>query len=858
VVRLFRKLSLAQLRENAGRTALVLGGIAVGVALIVAIRIVNESVLAGFTRTLEEIAGPADLQVVLGIGEVGFSQDVVETVRGDPGVAAAVPLVRGTAALAAEPGVTLQIFGVDLLAEEDLARYTVTLATERRFAEEAAVDLRSIFVTRAFAAAQGLDVHGTIDLLTPRGVERLTVRGLLETDGLARAFGGQLAVMDVVAAQELFGRGDRIDQVDVVVRDDTSVTIVQERLASALPAVLSVESPEHHGARYDRVLSSFQAMLGGLSSLCLVAGLFIIYNTTSTAALRRAQAIANLRLIGAERIQILRSLTLEAVLLGVVGSALGISLGVPMAWLLSGTITSSMGIIFQLRFPVDGLAVHSLDLGVAAVLGVIVSLFASSFAARRMAALEPLAALRGGAEAVVQPRAPRRFVLWWLALVAASAACFFLEDRYKSIAWGNLGSTIWNASVVVIAIPIMDGLSRFFVRLLPRWFGAEGQVAAGSLERAEARSGVTVAAIALVVTIATLLSSLVLSCRESLASYFAGFLASDLTVSAVSTEGGWLETPLAIEVEDALRGILGVQSVATARVLAGQGYGEDRIAILALSPSLFDASRAPDGWFQEGDPAVAAPLLAAGDAVTVSTSFSDRFGVHAGDTVELTSPTGRVVMPVAGVVPDYVSDRGSVIMSRELLAKHWHETSANRFLVSVAPSAEIGAVRSRIQEALGSRYRLKILTTRELLDYHTGQIDRAFAVMNSVQLLIVIVTVVGIFDLLVSRIIERRRELAIWRVIGASAASVRKSVVIESATIGGVGAVLGIVVGVVTSWIWVRIHFRELLGYYVEYHFATGAMAWYVVLVLLMTVVAGYTAAARAMRVAVLEGIREE
>ena len=142
MLRLLRKISLPQLRQNAGRTALVVGGIAVGVSLIVAIGIVNESVLASFRGTIETIAGPADLQVVLGVGEVGFSEEHVATVRADPDVEVAVPLVRGTIAFADDPAETLQLFGVDLLVEEELRRYSVTLASERRFAEEAAVDVR--------------------------------------------------------------------------------------------------------------------------------------------------------------------------------------------------------------------------------------------------------------------------------------------------------------------------------------------------------------------------------------------------------------------------------------------------------------------------------------------------------------------------------------------------------------------------------------------------------------------------------------------------------------------------------------------------------------------------------------------
>jgi len=836
----------------------VIGGIATGVALITSINIINKSVLINFHDTIESIAGPADLQVTLSNGEVGFSEDVIEAVRANSLVAAAVPLVHGTVTLADEPTQTLQLFGADLFAEEDLARYRIRLATARREAAEALLDPDSIFVTRAFAIAHGLGVGKVFRLSTPVGVRRLTVRGLLDQSGVALAYGGQLAVRDIAAAQELLAKPGRVDQIDIVLGDRAAVSDAQSSLEASLPSVLTVGRPELHGAQYERVLSSFQAMLTGLSSLCLIAALFIIYNTTLTAAIERARTIAHLRLIGVTRRQLFRLLTLEAFILGAIGALLGIGLGIPLAWLLSGTITTSMGVIFQLRFPLQYLSAAPSQLIMIAGVGTAVAVFASSFAARRMATLDPLEALQRGSHVMDQETPPRRLCLLWAGMLAASVLCFLIEDRQKSIAWGNAGSTLWNASVIVIAIPLMRWLSAGLSQLLPQWFGAEGHVAAGSLCRAGGRSGVTVAAIALILTIATLLSSLVLSCRESLASYFAGFFASDLTVSAVSTEGGWLETPLSPDVEQRLAALSGVSRVSTARVLPGQSYRGARIALLALSPSMFEPERVPPGWYREGNPARAAASLRSGRAVDVSVSMAERYDIHAGDIIELQSPTGTMRLPVVGVVPDYVSDRGSVIMSRDVLSKYWQENGANRFLISVAPGVSIKYVREEIQGELGATYRLKTLSTKELLQYHTDQIDRAFAVMNSIQLLIIIVTIAGIFDLLLARIMERRRELALWQVIGATRSAVRRSVVLESMTLGTVGALLGAGVGLVTTWVWIAIHFRELLGYYVEYHFAVGALAWYVALVLVMTLVAGYAAASRATKESILDGIRNE
>ena len=132
MLRLLRQVSFRQLQASWGRTTLVVGGVATGVSLIVAIQVINASVLDNLRRTIELIAGPAALEVTLGVGEVGFSEATVETVRADPAVAAAVPLVRGTISLADDPSETLQLFGADLTAEDDLERYRISLTTDRR------------------------------------------------------------------------------------------------------------------------------------------------------------------------------------------------------------------------------------------------------------------------------------------------------------------------------------------------------------------------------------------------------------------------------------------------------------------------------------------------------------------------------------------------------------------------------------------------------------------------------------------------------------------------------------------------------------------------------------------------------
>lgn len=858
MLRLLRQISVRQLSASWGRPALVVGGVATGVSLIVAIGVINASVLDNFRKSIDLIAGPAALEITLGIGEVGFPESVAEIVRADPDVVAAVPLVRGTISLADEPSETLQLFGVDLLAEEQLRRYQVTTVTERRDLLRVMEDPHSILLTTALASRRGLAVGQAIKLSMPTGMADFTVRGLLRPDGPATAFGGRLAVMDLPAAQLVLRKEERVDQIDVVLRPQADVSAVQRRLQGALPKTLSVVRPTQRGAHYERVVASFQAMLTGISTICLVAGIFIIYNTTSTAAIHRAAIMGELQHIGAQASQIFLLVMLEATILGSIGAVAGVAIGIVMARLLSGMVADSMAVIYKLQFAVEELAIDLRFQMLIAILGVVTTLFACSFAARRLAKLDPLTFLRTGGAAVEARPSSRRLVLCWLALIGTSAVALVAQERYRSIFWGNAGALLWNTSVIVIAIPMVGWLANTLRSLLPWLFPSEGRVAAESLLRSPTRTGVTIAAIALVVTVSIVLTTLSVSFRDSAADYVGKLFSADLVVSAVATEGGYLETPLPEEVATELLQVPGVRAVETGRVVSGQIYRGERIGLLALSDGFFEPARYPRRWYREGDAERARVPLQTGQGVCVSTTLADAFDLHVGENVELDTPMGPLVRPIVGIVPDYISDRGSVILSRQLFAHYWKEPTVTRINLDLEPGAALETVRATIAERFGSRYLLKVLSLAELLEYHDAYRRRAFAFTDAIQLLIVIVTVAGVVDLLLSAIMERRRELAIWQLIGADQRSVRRSVIIESVTIGAIGTLLGVVVGFVTAWIWVRFNFRYLLGYDLEFSFPVGHTAWYGCLVLVATMLVGYAAAARATRPAILEGLRAE
>ncbi len=859
MLRLLRQISLRHFRASWGRVLLVIGGVAVGVTLISAINLVNTSIMANLRRTIDLVAGPAALEVTMGLGEVGFSEATVEAVRGVTGVEAAVPLVRGTVSLADHPTEVLQLYGVDFTAEEDLGRYTITAVTDRRDILRGFGDPRSILIAEQLAEELGLKVRDQIELATPSGVGRYTIYGLLDPQGLSSVFGGRLAVMDLPAAQLALGKGERIDQIDVMLADDADISGVRQALLSVLPQGMRVRRPEQRGEEYERVLSSFQALLASWSTLCMIAGLFIIYNTMSTAATRRAYSIATLQHVGGDRGVLLRLLMIESFILAVLGVAVGLAGGTLLARWLTDLVTSSMGVVFQIRERVIDFAPQIPEQGLIASAAITATMLASFFSARRVTHLDPLDVLRTDAGMVTSAVSVRRLIVWWIVLVGISAGALYVQVRTRSVAWGNFGATLWFASSIIIALPIVRWSSTLLSSWLPRTFGVSGRVAAESIVRSTARTGVIVSSIALVLTIGIFVSTMALSFRRSVNAYFAsGFLASDLTISAISTQGGWLETPVDRHVATLIAEIPHVKSVDLLRVLPGQPYKGERIAIAGLSDGLFDLDRYPPNWFIEGNPRTAREKLLNGTGARISVSLSDRFDLHPGDPIEIETPSGVLRLEVADVVPDYMSDKGGVGINMRILEEWWQDGQVNRISVFVDSSADLGQVRRQILDRVGDAYRLKVLSLQELLGYHESMIDRAFAFTDAIQILVILVTVAGVLDLLLSAILERRKEMALWRVIGADRRMIETAVVLESLTIGVLGVLLGFAVGVVTSWVWVRINFRYLIGYYLEFHFSTGVAFWYAILAILMAVTAGYAAARQATKQSVLEGIHAD
>src|SRR5436190_15049475 len=393
---LLRLLSWPYLRRHLLRWILTVAGIVLGVGVFVAMHTANRSIFRAFDTTIDRIAGTTQLQV--SAGEFGFDESILERVQSVPEVGVAVPVVEATVDTNIPGQGSILILGIDMTGDRSLRDY------ELKDADEAIIDDPLVFlaqpdslmITREFAERNKFEVNSKIPLLTIEGEKNFTVRGIMSSAGMTKAFGGNLAVMDIYAAQQVLGRGRRFDRIDLRAKDGMTVDQCQAALKAALGPSFEVDAPSARGRHFEALLQSYSTAMSISSLFALIVGMFIIYNSFAIAVTQRRSEIGILRALGATRGQIQRLFFLESFTAGLVGSAIGAGIGVLMATVITTYMSAILEQTTGFAQRVSELAIDPTLIAVGMVVGVGTSIFAAWLPARSAARVDPVQALQKG------------------------------------------------------------------------------------------------------------------------------------------------------------------------------------------------------------------------------------------------------------------------------------------------------------------------------------------------------------------------------------------------------------------------------------------------------------------------------
>jgi putative ABC transport system permease protein len=665
-----------------------------------------------------------------------------------------------------------------------------------------ATHAQEVAIDQATAERAHLKVGEQILIAASAPARRYTIVGTVKYADSASFGGAGAAILTLGEAQRVVGEQGRYDQLNVAAESNpahpVTPTELRNRIRTVLPRTVAVRTGSQQAAKQtsdiESTLSFLLVFLLIFAYVSLLVGALIIFNTFSITVAQRTREFGLLRTLGASRRQIMRSVVLEGLLLGVGGSVLGLLGGIALAPALDQLFKA-----FGADLPASGTVLQTRTIVVSLLVGVTVTLLAGLTPALRATRVPPIAALREGVE--IPPRKPithgRHAVPILLALIVLRLVVAIVQGD-------GLGT---------IAIFVVVGLVFMYIRLRQRargrhyrvvpalaraigalvsWRGITGRLARENSIRQPGRTLVTAAALTVGLALVTFVAVLADGTKATIDQAVSRSFAGDLIVKNAQS-GNQVGIPALVA--PALRRVPGVASATPIAFTVARLRGSsENSSVTAVDPSTFE--RVYRIEWKQGSPAT---LLSLDDTGTILTkSYAEAHHLKVGQTISVLTPSERhVLLTVRGIATDNAHLLGNLTIALPLARSAFGQRDDALDFVSYAPGVSNAQVQPAVNRLLASKFpQAQSRTAAQFKQDQAKQIDTLLTLIYVLLALSVIVSLFGIVNTLILSIYERTRELGMMRAIGTSRRQVRQMIRYESIITALIGGVFGLVIGV--------------------------------------------------------------
>ncbi|PNG52031.1 outer membrane-specific lipoprotein transporter subunit LolC [Variovorax sp. WDL1] len=793
---LLRTFSWQELRHHPWRSAAAVLAVMLGVALAFSVHLINASALDEFSSAVRSVNGQPDLELRAAQGS--FDESLFGRVGQMPQVQLASPVLETQAlALAGDARrVPLRVLGVDALVLPTIAPALMPRPADGadRFALLAP---DTVFLNAAARNAIG------------ESATRLTLRigtrtRELRIAGEVAAGGAALAVMDIGAAQDLFGRAGQLTRIDLRLAPgaDRAAFMRALRESPGWPANLQIAEPGDAAERVSNLSRAYRVNLTVLALVALFTGAFLVFSVLALSVAKRAQQFALLGVLGLTPRERLRLVLAESLALGLIGSIAGLALGTALAAfglrVLGGDLGGGYfeGVAPTLRWRWGPALLYG-------GLGLLAAAVGGWWPARAAQALPEAQTLKGLGAAQAQGGAHKLALLLvaaGIALATAPAVFGIPIAAYLSVGFllvGGIAALPW-----LIAL-LYDRLAPVFARrVLP-------MLAIERARRMRATAAVAVSGVVASLSLAVALTVMVASFRESVTQWLDVVLPADLYVRSASGGGGGSVggeqaafTPAIVQALSALPGVARSGTLRTRALL----LDPTRPSVTLISRSLDeDASRSL--------PLVGAaqPVPADAIGVYVSEAMVELYGARPGTRFEPLERAfgGGVRFFVAGVWRDYVRQFGAITMDARDFERLTGDRSVSDVALWLAPGANEAqvqqAVRALAARELGAGEPVEIASVGQLRATSLRIFDRSFAVTYWLQAVAIGIGLFGIAASFSAQVLARRKEFGLLAHLGFTRAQVLAVVAGEGAAWTAIGAAAGLGLGLAVAVVLVHV-----------------------------------------------------
>ena len=842
------RLGLRYISRRLFQSMLFVLGVALGVAVVIAIDIANASASRAFSLSSESVAGRASHQLVGGPN--GFSSALYTRLRLELGIKRSAPVVSELVRISGSEQ-ALRLLGVDPLVEAPFRPYlageekTDFAALNRIIAEPG-----SLVISDSLAERLNLSLNDQIELSAAGRFSNAQIAGILKaSDNSSRQALDDLIITDIATAQEFIGGAGRLSRIDLILEDEDVA-----RVRAILPAGVSLENVKEDNA-LDQMIAAFEINLQAMSMLALVVGLFLIYNTVTFSVVQRRQVIGIMRSLGTTRGQVFAFILGEALILGTVGTVLGMALGIIFG---RGAVTLVSQTISDLYFSVNvrGISIDGLTLFKAACIGLLASLAAAIFPSLDATRTPPAGVMKRSNQEERTRRLLPTLSLAALLLTLLGFLLLQLPDASLYLSFAALFCIIVGGALFTPAALLL--LMRLLLPVCGALFGVLGRMACRAVIRSLSRTSVAVAALTIAVSVIVGVSAMIGSFRNTVADWLDNSLGAQIFVSPplfssnfASVDVDRLVVNIALELD-------GVKAVSSARHVAVTAPAYPDLPPVNLLASDFDI--AGDQRRFKWSTVSAADHQQALDAgqVMVSEPFAYRRGIDADNNrISLLTDSGEHSFEVFGVYYDYSTDQGTVYMARAVYDQFFADPFISSLGIFTAPDADIAAVVDGLREALVD-YDLLVQDNAGLRRGALEVFDRTFAITIALRALTTLVAFIGILSALMALQLEHTREYGTMRATGMTGGQLTRFTLIQTGLMGVVAGILALPIGTVLSLVLIFVVNERSFGWTMQFSLLPGEYLEAFLVALLAAILAGVYPALRLARLQPAEALRSE
>jgi putative ABC transport system permease protein len=838
------------------RTALTAIAIVLGVATVSGTYVLTDSINNAFHSIFYETRAGSDA-VISGksafdvSGDSGttapsFDASLLQRVRSLPEVAEAEGQVNGQAQLIGKDGKAIVYGGAPNLG------FSIANGASRfnplQLVSGAWPKADEVVIDKSTASKEHFTIGQVVGVQAQGPVERLRVSGIVKFGSVSTIGGATLSGFDLPTAQHLFEKPGKLDEIAVAAAQGVSTPKLLASIRKILPADTQVRTAtaqsDEDAKETDSFISFLQKFLLGFGGVALFVGSFVIANSLSITIAQRTREFATLRTLGASRSQVLRSVMLEALVMGTLASIVGLFAGLALA---KGLFSLFDAVGFTL--PNNGLTLETRTIIVALLVGIVVTLLASLRPALRATRVPPIAAVREGATLPesrwARFRLPAAIALTALGFAALLAGLFV----------SNLGTGQILLFMLGGALLVFFGVALLSVRLIGPlawtlgWPATKLGAAAGALARDNSRrnpqrtastASALMIGLALVTLVSLLAAGIVTSFRSAVKDIWRN---ADYAITAQNNFN-----PIPIAASEAVKKTSGVIEVSDVRAGAALSFGH-KIAVTAVNPT---AAHVFNLKWTDGSASVLANLGA--DGAFVDKDYADSHHLELGSPVPVTFSDGsQDLLNVKGIFdpPTGGSPFGRVTMSAATFDKHTSNPE-NLYSFVVMRGGQTDANQAALDKTLKQFPNAKAATRQKFIDNQISGLSSVLNILYVLLALSVVVSLFGIVNTLVLTVFERTREIGMLRAIGMTRRQVRRMIRHESVITALIGAAIGIALGIVLAALLIaRVDFIVL-------SIPVGQLIGFALAAVLVGIIAAIFPARRASRLNVLQALQYE